>query len=160
MSDSVKDALGGVKEEGSAARLRELIARLEAATGPDRELDWLIADAVGLVPKHSIRAIGWDYDWYRNSDKEWALWKANDSEGRNNSLWEPARYTSSIDAALTLVPEGCSVHLHIMPREIGHKAVVGIGNEGESKTPALALCIAALKARLDLTLQRHKALYS
>ena len=60
----------------------DLIARLEAATGPDRELDAAIALTVGL-------------DIGRG--------RAHSQDSRVSA------YTASIDAALTLVPKGWGV---------------------------------------------------
>jgi hypothetical protein len=55
-------------------------------------------------------------------------------------------FTTSLDAALTLVPEGRGW----LMRSVGGRGFAAISNAGEAsqaKTPALALCIAALKAR-------------
>lgn len=65
------------------------------------------------------------------------------------------RYTTSIDAALTLVPEGWRItHAYgppwawcltkTAPEEDGSRRYA----EGKSATPALALCIASIKARM------------
>ena len=61
-------------------------------------------------------------------------------------------YTTSIDAALTLVPEGWVVSHAYWGRDKSAFCLtkeVGIYTEGQhaAATPALALCIAALKAR-------------
>lgn len=105
--------------QGSAARLRGLIARLEAATGPDRELDIAI----------------WHY---LGNPKE-----------RTPLLWVGC-YTSSIDAALTLVPEGHDWSIGDVNGHFGGTPVAYVGNDTArfGETPALSLCIAALKARL------------
>lgn len=64
------------------------------------------------------------------------------------SLGPCPAYTTSLDAALTLVPEGHSwliendCHHHHVPR-----AWVKRGPDVRHDSPALALCIAALKAR-------------
>lgn len=50
------------------------------------------------------------------------------------------RYTASIDAALTLVPEGCGFVLMGCAAKVGREIAKGA-------TPAIALCIAALRAR-------------
>lgn len=84
--------------------LENLLARVEKAKGPSAEIDWLIADMHGDIPAHSVRKVGFDYDWYRRPG-DFALWKANDSEGRNASLWQPAKVTASIDAAVALLEE-------------------------------------------------------
>jgi len=109
--------------------IAELIATLEAATGPDRELDAEIAmQNVSLLrdlPR--TEAGGWTHP-------EWG------------KIAPASEYTASLDAALTLIPQdyGWCVsggynwqHGHA---EVGkHKAL--------GATPALALCIAAMKAR-------------
>ena len=75
-------------------QMDELIARVEAATGPDRELDADIQDIIDpadgdriasgfCVPSHGITRTR--RDWLKHIAK---------------------RYTASIDSALTLVPEG------------------------------------------------------
>ena len=91
--------------------IEELIARLEAADGPSRELD----DAIEML--------------------------------RPDYLRQPhCRYTSSIDAALSLVPEQYDWVL-----DSDGLAALLFANRachtGRGKTPAIALCIAALKAR-------------
>lgn len=104
--------------------LLELAARVEAATGPDRELDWAIADAVGFKGSIHKRTI------------------------------EPF-YTKSLDAAMTLVPEGWRVSdftqwenesgaWSIMLLRVGHKHQA---KDADAKTGPLAICAAALKAR-------------
>lgn len=95
-----------------------LIERLEKATGPDRELDWTI--------------------WFETAKEPSAEWPL---------------YTSSIDAALTLVPAEydatintfCWVELNEKRMKLGefcHRVHVR-----HSKQAAIAICIAALKAR-------------
>lgn len=78
-----------------------LITRLAKLDGPDREVDWLIADHFTEIPKHTIREIGWDYDWWRGPN-EYSLKKAIDSEGRRIDTWSPNAYTASVDAAIAL----------------------------------------------------------
>ncbi len=116
----------------------DLIARLEAATEGSRELDRLI---------HNSRKL---------------------SAGINITA-EP--YTTSLDAALTLVPEGCAAEIHVGLGDIYSAATVFVPRRGvddqkrrttryephdapavkngkASQQPAaLAVCIAALKAR-------------
>ena len=113
----------------------DLIARLEKAKGPDRELDGDIALHLGLVPRGMER--GWAGGWAGNGKQFDAAW-----------------YTSSTDAALTLVPEGwgwsldwdggCSVFREPLSGRLPDNE---FGADGPS--PAIALCIAALKARAD-----------
>ena len=101
--------------------MTDLIARLEAAEGPDPRLDREIA-----VIQGGYKEVGW-----------------------------PA-YTTSMDAALTLVPEG---HTYSFIHRIGEYPEASVAAQPDAgfwsavvataATPALALCIAALKARDD-----------
>lgn len=112
--------------------MTDLIARLEAAEGPDRELD---AEIENLLAGGSDR------------DLEYIV-----SNGVEDTT-APPRYTASIDAALTLVPEGWTwgiMHCAGAPPEVCfYRAVCGVYSSivAVAATPALALCIAALKAR-------------
>ena len=108
----------------------DLIARLEASTGPSRDLDVLIAQAVGEP------------------------WGAGGYSIGGNWGERAARYTASIDVALTLVPAGlgwgvdappdmpCVARCQ-WPQTPGMKAPM----HAHGATPAIALCIACLKAR-------------
>jgi len=129
-----------------------LAERVERVTGPDRELDWLIAEAVGEVPVHSIRTIGFDYDWYRKPD-EWTLWRAKDSEGRSVETWTPKKRTASLDAAMTLVDENAFWRLGNDPADFKATVTSGDGravdfdfHHAVAATPALALTAASLRA--------------
>ena len=68
-------------------------------------------------------------------------------------LTKVPHYTTSIDAALTLVPEGWSLyHLDTFGGGGYCEVTPSDGDEsdcinGQASTPALALCIAALKAK-------------
>ena len=59
-------------------------------------------------------------------------------------------YTTSLDAALTLVPEGWAWDLMAWPNEPSEAAICQPGSphlgRWKGATPALALCIAALRA--------------
>lgn len=118
----------------------ELIAALEKATGPDRELDAAIALALGWT-KH-VRV--WGYAWTR----------ADGSDATWNGL--PA-YTASIDAAVSLVPDGWCP---LIGQNVHHRhwscLVQRVTDSGDiesrhdsAATPAIALCIAALKASAE-----------
>lgn len=68
------------------------------------------------------------------------------------------RYTGSIDQAVTLVPKGASWFIESWPpsptRKVTSDAAVCMGGErycSDASTPAIALCIAALKARGETT---------
>lgn len=136
----------GEIEAGAVTVTHELIARLEKVTGPDREIDAQIAMLVGAVPEGAMRpSAAEDIGTFATS--AYGFWTCKD-------------YTASIDAALTLVPgtmwwlvgagqtrpdeplHGAQIR---KPRFPGGGVVVG---EAEHQCQAIALCIAALKARL------------
>jgi len=114
--------------------LPDIIARLEKATGPDRELDAAIADWLGIAVDNDVGAF-------------------------------LPYFTRSIDDALGLVPQGFDAQViwsgASAPAHCRGGAVVSQPTKNWSKkdrgeicatshhkpTPALALCIAALKAR-------------
>jgi hypothetical protein len=106
----------------------ELAERCEKATGEDLELDLAIGDAVGTWP------------------------------AKPNTFKFPRRYSRSLDAAMTLVPEGliwavtnCGAEDRLIPDMSVASAVVGKADDPSkpsvAATPALALCAAALRAR-------------
>lgn len=102
--------------------ITELIAALEAADKPSRELDASIGSLIGTY-------VGFE---------------------------PPPRYTSSIDAALTLLPDGAMWRLgrHLVPDdqpEHAYSARVGGPRYYDHSSPAIALCIAALRAREEAT---------
>lgn len=132
--------------------LSDLIARLEKATGPDRELDAEIFCAInhGFVTHHAAPgfAIKDQFGIIENGNL------ARSPYISSNRRVSP-RYTSSIDAAMTLVP---STHLHMVGNaglSDGVKEyradVWGLeprsSHIGLHDCEAIALCIAALKAR-------------
>ncbi len=112
--------------------MRDLIARLESATGPDRKLDAAIRETVGLV---------WREDFY--------VWSQTGSRYRGQ-----VNFTASLDAALMLVPAGHVVDLGRYADGSADCAVYASEREpydiAGAETPALALCIAALRARLTM----------
>lgn len=114
--------------------LPELIAALEQAEGPSRELD--------------CRIIGFLRGYGGGDPSRWAQHVQDDAP----------RYSSSVDSALTLVPEGrkwsvgtWSQNFATVGAEPWMAAEVSVQH---TSTPAIALCIAALKARLA-TEQSH-----
>lgn len=140
-----------------SADINKLAERCEAATGPDRVIDglvhvaanpdtpWIIGHEPGRFPRKAI--------YGTLSDFRDALLGENGADFAD-AINAPA-YTASIDAAMTLVPEGVNIGLHIdhngcdcawSSRAIGWQPRVVPGN-----TPALALCAAALRARAALS---------
>ncbi|MGF7152494.1 hypothetical protein [Novosphingobium gossypii] len=132
----------------------ELIALAEwceAAAGADRELDAAVFRSIGApVPfQFANKLLALTFDEARNA------YFADIGEMRVR--YEPPAFTASVDAAMTLVPEGC---LH-MARTIWDAAgkTAGIGRvdryvsgkwtdgfDSCAASPALALTAAALRA--------------
>lgn len=69
-----------------------------------------------------------------------AIARAVNPQATNHTA--PPAYSASIDAALTLVPEGCGFVVMGKAAKIGRKIAT-------AATPALAICIAALRAKGD-----------
>lgn len=119
--------------------LLELASRVEALTGPDREVDAEIARLTNSQGSYLADCLGWD-------DVGHAIMRAG-----------PLHYTHSLDAAMTLVPDGWKLrqmnfsapcaddrkwHLNLHGGKVGEDTFVGRG-----ASPALALTAAALLAR-------------
>jgi hypothetical protein len=141
--------------------MKELAERCEQATGPDRELDMLIDCALkGVIPIYPTE--GHPMTPGRGGRIEAAGtfellgWIDPGEVQRNFSPYggedRYPRYTASLDAAMSLVPEGRG----LIYKRHGIKNVwrvqIHSGDEttfieGDAATPALALCAAALKAR-------------
>jgi len=143
--------------------LDEIIERLEKATGPDAKLDVEIWAAL-YAPSAFILRSPFNGEWCAFEDDNP---KGHLVETRGKPKMRTP-YTSSIDAALTLVPEGYAVEritywpkqpssADIIETRLGHDGQYyhgGSAIEGawgswraDGATPALALCIAALKAQ-------------
>lgn len=133
----------------------QLIAALEAATECSRELDIQVALYLG-GPK----------TWFGRHVKQYHI----DERGKTNIVTDDnvlhincgdvQRYTTSIDAALTLVPEGCiwkvfsdypgDAYFADLEKWVpGHEGTEHWRTDGACSYPALALCIAALRARSE-----------
>ena len=130
-------------EDGSipVPDMSALIARLEAAETGSAELDYLIDEALS--------------EW-RNIGGGFAVHKVT-GERRRNSFDYTAPVTTSLDAALALaerVLPGCGWSVSMDDRmgwyqsDIGkdHYLFAGEPSRSLARTPALALCIAILKA--------------
>jgi len=123
-----------------------LASRCEQATGPDRQLDVEIVAAItpGIVgiERGPLDGSGDDYLFVFDPPRAWS----------ESWLLVP-RYTGSLDAALTLVPDGHAISLHI---DADGTVIAGcMPDDGDGCTDAdicasnapLALCAAALRAR-------------
>ena len=126
--------------------LSQLIERLEKAKGPDRELDALIAIKIGGAVRITTG----------HGTRHQVLWPDNEiaQGGDIEMLPDVPLYTASIDAALTLVPEGWS--FEVRASAVGDKGQANVWHylkeyhaysQRECASPAIALCIAALRAR-------------
>jgi len=126
----------------------ELIAALEKATGPDRELDAQLAIAAGDVPDDAFRPC---------ASRDVGAFGVG-----GYGIWVAPLYTASIDAAVALVPRnkagGCWYELHrawglssarvrVYPENPWDGRTVEAVGESAAENIALALCLAALKAR-------------
>lgn len=132
--------------------IRGLIERIEAASEGSRELDAEIGRTCGWVQKsHSQWGIGAPH-WWRDGRCQSEIigwWHSQQAA----SL--PA-FTFSLDAAITLVPQGMHWCVDSDGDRYMASASVGpqpIGGElyephaiADAETPALALCAASLKA--------------
>lgn len=116
------------------ADFMELAERCEKATGPDRELDLAIAKLP--IRPHPVPA------------------KA--TLGQGGLAWSGAygfkcaEYTASLDAAMTLVPEGWNWQVGVGNHNwaaVYKGAPPSMRVDPIAATPALALCAAALRAR-------------
>lgn len=129
-----------------ADELLALAAKVEALTGPDRELGAAVMMLAG-----GYRDIFGDRNLFdRGNDGYWTL----EGEGEYPALPDP---TASLDAAMTLVPEArfseedfrierwnsSGVH----PEHVRASAWVAGAPRVYAATPALALTAASLKAR-------------
>jgi hypothetical protein len=131
----------------------DLIARLEAATGEDVNIDFALQDAVYGRNSRVFPAYV-DPRSYAVPDGNggWVRVMRPSGIAATYDRYVP-RYTASLDAALTLVPEGWEWTVRGRPHGDG---LASIGRAWESgsdtviaATPALALCIAALRARAN-----------
>lgn len=111
-----------------------LITKISAGEGHDRDTDIDIAWATGWRMR--------DGDWIQPKDFRIPI----------GTLAAPPLFTGSVDAALTIVPEGWGGSLHIEER--GKWAIVKLGRSYptnaevtvEARTLPRAICLAALKA--------------
>lgn len=112
--------------------LLKLAERCEKALGPDRQLDAEIARAIGFG---SVRYVSMEATDYNNTVHSWIAWKSDKEVGP----WEYLKaYTTSLDAALTLVPEGWAMRIEDWPRPEGQTDIASDG--GPNAKAALMEC--------------------
>lgn len=136
----------------------ELIALLEKATVPDRELN----AALNCIRK------GWSvemrngkaFSFFHHADDKEAKWHyLFDTRGRIDVAIGYPSYTASIDAAVTLVPEGWAWFVERidgftngdarlwLPAQRARGYIQENFDVRKAANPAIAICIAALRAR-------------
>ena len=121
----------------------ELIAALEKATGADRDLDANIGKVAGWLKT------GWAANRWWAPDVAARARKAKKTPGSFGVLpLDLPKFTASIDAAVSLVPNGWEWCVYGAG---GSDVWLPEGLRAQqmtyAATPAIALCIAALKAR-------------
>ncbi|MES2903989.1 MAG: hypothetical protein V4696_07375 [Pseudomonadota bacterium] len=123
-----------------------LPARIEAMTGPSREMDAEIAALVSTDPTSRVV-------WFKGRRRYLSAGAGRlpmHVGGGKGTKWgivyQTKPYTASIDAAVSLVPAG---HCWTLKDYGTPKCVAQIGAliQSSAATPALALCAAALRAR-------------
>ena len=132
--------------------LADRCEREEASRRLDAEIGVAIRD----------RPVGKMNDWI---DKNFPVWRPHHTEGRIEVVhddgkggvhWEVLSYTTSLDAAVTLVPEDwtawelrssrAKTRFHAELSRLDNNTELQEYADGRAKTPALALCAAALRA--------------
>lgn len=146
--------------QGNQHGLIELAAACEVATGESRELDCSIWFTI-----HPDKEVLWGHSGMnaqREQFKERDLFAAFHRDPNCYGFRDRDHsYTSSIDAALTLVPEGRAIRREYLPSAswphrvwIYRDSIMPIDDGSRrpvlGRTEALALCAAALKARAAL----------
>jgi hypothetical protein len=131
--------------------LRALADRVVAGE-TDREVDWLIADALGEVPEHVIQGpMGTPYGWFRR-EGQWSLARTKESDVYAGvESWSPKPRTASLDAAMSLVPEGWTRDVDATLPEAGiavrlYKRGSEVIVMGDSQSEPCATVAAALRA--------------
>ncbi len=115
--------------------MTDLIARLEGLSAPDRGIDL---------------DLWWECKANRGSSN---APMPEDYRKSNLRMNDAPRYTASLDAAMTLVPEGCDVSVNNSGGRAKmcwadvHPILRSPKIRAIAATPAIALCIAALRAR-------------
>lgn len=124
--------------------LLKLAERVESATGPDRELDAIIHEAL----------FGTSMATFPGGKVGGPFYLSPDGTG----LSSPYAFTGHVEGAEMALPDEDGWPEYQITRRIctGYHANVGLGRDGVGcDTPALALTAAALKARASLQ-QRTK----
>lgn len=116
-----------------------LIERLEKLSGPSREGD--VAIWAAITPMHDYRRLP--------PGKSYSTWQKRNRAGNWNDYYPSLNapcYTESVDAAMTLMPDKWKT-LRFERHDDGCGCFLD-GDDEWGATPAIALCISCLKARM------------
>lgn len=148
----------------SKEELTLLLERVQKATGPDREIDWDIADALQLIPAHRVIDVGWDHVWYRHPGETILSRVPGSDQFAGVESWSPLNITASLDAIAALIdsrlndtPGVAHYPAEMTLSSVGldgpWKAAIWLGEESDGQyvkapTAPLALCAAFLQAMI------------
>lgn len=130
--------------------LTDLLARLEAAEGADRELDALICAALRYLPPdcREAWAIGWEGEWRAGPGNVYLL----TAVGKSGASFKAAPLTASLDASLALVERVLPENSWCISQEPTGRYGASLSGDHSGllfefgPTPALALLCALVKA--------------
>lgn len=137
------------------SNLQALLERVEAASGPDRDLDWTMAQA--FDPDLAGRVLI-TYEGSKAACIANGLWPKRKGACWRDALFSVPRYTASLDAAVGLVEKmlpGWTWGINGPDPELDGECVGSLWKstantiDGDGKTPALALIAALLKALIS-----------
>jgi hypothetical protein len=118
--------------------MTDLLSRLQSLTAPDRDIDGEIFERFGNINEQHC--------------SDWCSMNGRTDLTRKDFIraWAPL-FTGSLDAALTLLPEGCEDWTVCRDSKRGLDCWASIGGQDmapafTAETPAIALLIAILKA--------------
>ena len=127
------------------ATLEALLARVLEGTEPDRELNAGIAVMVG----------GWRRKWHDSERPHGWYWRRGDYSWTAEMDGYPSDYLGSLDAALTLVPEGWNWEIYsdgialLWKQPPEHLSIRRTVTAPRCATPARALIAACIEARME-----------
>ena len=127
----------------NTTHITDLITRMETATGPDLEIDVLIAELVGFFSP--------TYKGTVSDIRSWSVCNTTEIIAKSKSMDFPT-YTGNLDTAITLLKN--EYYWYISDASSSEKYYAEITErEGDAYTfdalaytPALAVCISILKA--------------
>lgn len=143
---------------------RDLIDRLEKATGPSTELNAMIAARLGIMDDFDPTMFIVPVE-YRVSDdgRHVEGWTTVDGKSWRQASRKPRSFTGSFDDAKTMIPPGLYWHAGEgktrADEPLGAASIIAPGSletisEAEHASVIIAMCIAALKARAS---DQHEA---